>query len=140
VELANYHRQLINWQLDETNYQNYVLSPVITGETNERFDWRRPLWEEFYPRIRHENSPQDAVQIVVRHLRERVTIANEPNLPHDIPTIWLDQLTDETGFQIIYVASLRSVGVPARLDSNHHAEFWDGSKWSLAPSPAVTIW
>jgi len=31
-------------------------------------------------------------------------------------------------------------GVPARLDSNHQAEFWDGSKWSSAPSPAVISW
>lgn len=43
--------------------------------------------------------------------------------------IWLRQITDETGFEIIYVAVLRSIGVPARLDSNNHAEFWDGNKW-----------
>jgi acetyl esterase/lipase len=140
VELAGYNRELINWQLDPTNYDNYVLSPVITGTPGERFDWRRPLWEEFYPRIRHESSPDDAARIVVRHLRERVTIAAIPDPPRDIPTIWLRQLTDETGFQIICVGALRSVGVPARLNSNRQAEFWDDLKWSAAPSPAVITW
>lgn len=98
-------------------------------------NWRRALWEEFYPRIRHENSPADAATIVVRHLRERVTIATLPGLPHDVPTIWLRQITDETGFDIIYVAALRSVGVPARLSEHGKAEFFDGGQWQAAPRP-----
>ena len=140
VELARYNRELINWQLDDKIYGDFVLSPVITGETNERFDWCRPLWEEFYPRIRHESSPEDAAKIVVRHLRERVTIATLPNPSHDVPTIWLRQITDEAGFEIIYVAALRSVGVPARLDSNNRAEFLDGNKWQAAQQPSVVSW
>ena len=103
-------------------------------------NWRRPLWEEFYPRIRHESSPDDAAKIVVRHLRERVTIAALPNLPHDVPAIWLRQITDEASFEIIYVAALRSVGVPTRLNSQHQAEFWDGTKWDNAPRPLVVSW
>jgi hypothetical protein len=98
------------------------------------------LWEEFYPRIRHESSPEDAAKIIVRHLRERVTIAILPDLPHDVPTIWLRQITDEAGFEIIYVAALRSVGVPARLNLQHQAEFWDGTKWDNAPRPSVVSW
>jgi hypothetical protein len=132
AELAHYNRELINWRLDETNYQKYVLSPVITGEPNERFDWRRPLWEEFYPRIRHENSPADAAVIVVRHLRERVTIANIPNPPREVPAIWLRQITDETGFQIIYVAALRSIGVPAKLDQHGTAKILMDGRWQTA--------
>lgn len=140
AELANYNRELINWQLDETNYRNYVLSPVITGEPDEQMNWRRSLWEEFYPRIRHENSPDDAAVIVARHLRERVTIASVPNPPREVPEIWLRQITDETGFQIIYVAALRSVGVPARLNPQRQAEFFDGTEWKIAPPPAVISW
>jgi hypothetical protein len=98
------------------------------------------LWEEFYPRIRHESSTEDAAVIVVRHLRERVTIADIPNPPRDVPTIWLRQITDEAGFELIYVAALRSVGVPARLEANGRAEFWDGSQWSATPGPAVVSW
>lgn len=137
AELANYNRELVNWQVDEAKYQNYVLSPVITGQPDEQLNWRRPLWEEFYPRIRHENSLRDAAVIVVRHLRERVTIAAIANPPREVPTIWLRQITDEIGFQIIYVAALRSVGVPARLNQHHQAEIFDGVEWEIAPAPAV---
>ncbi len=140
VELAVYNRELINWKLDQTNYEDYVLSPVITGKPGEQLDWRRPLWEEFYPRIRHENSPADAAQIVVRHLRERVTVVAGPKLPHEVPDIRLRQLTDQTGFEIIYVAALRSVGVAARLDAQGQAELFADGKWQAAPGPAVMTW
>ena len=140
VELAGYNRTLINWTLDNTNYQDYVLQPAITGRPDEQYNWRRPLWEEFYPRIRHESTPEDAACIVVRHLRERVTVLAQPGLSHAIPEIWLRQLTDAAGFQIIYVAALRSVGVPARLDSRQQAEFWTGSQWQPAPAPAIMTW
>jgi predicted esterase len=140
AELAGYNRELVNWQVDEKNYQEFVLSPVITGDADEKLSWRRPLWEEFYPRIRHESLPEDAAKIVMRHLRERVTIVAAPGLPHEVPAIWLRQITDKTGFEIIYVAALRSVGVPARLNSQHQAEFWDGTKWDNAPRPSVVSW
>ena len=140
IELASYNRELINWQLDEKIYQNYVLLPSITGKPGEKFNWRRPLWEEFYPRIRHESSPEDTARIVVRHLRERVTVITAPDMSHDVSTIWLRQITDETGFEIIYVAALRSVGVPARLDSNGQAELFVDDEWKPAPRPSVMSW
>ena len=87
---------------------------------------------------RHENSPVNAVPIVVRHLRERVTIARLPGLPHTVPEIWQRQITDAPGFAIIYVAALRSVGVPARLAGLDTVEFWDGTRWQPAPAPCVT--
>jgi dienelactone hydrolase len=157
VELAGYNRELVNWRLDDTMYRDFVLSPALELSTlnpvkgrgphgalrpqlSTSLNWRRPLWEEFYPRIRHESSPDDAAKIVVRHLRERVTIAALPNLPHDVTAVWLKQITDEAGFEIIYVAALRSVGVPARLNSKHQAEYWDGTKWDNAPRPSVVSW
>lgn len=155
VELAGYNRELVNWRLDDKLYRDFVLLPIIesptlntlpgqsgatTGQPSTSLSWRRPLWEEFYPRIRKEQSPEDAAKIVVRHLRERVTIAALPNLPHDVTAVWLKQITDEAGFEIIYVAALRSVGVPARLNSQHQAEFWAGTKWDNAPRPLVVSW
>ena len=140
VELAGYNRKSVNWQLDDNLYRDFVLSPVITGNAGEQLNWRRPLWEEFYPLIRHESSLEDAASIVARHLRERVTIAAMPDLPGEAPVIWLRLMTDETGFEIIHVAALRSVGVPARLDAQHKAEFWDGAKWALAPPPSIMTW
>jgi len=140
VKLADYNRGLINWQVNDHVYRDFVLSPVITGNLDEQLNWRRPLWEEFYPRIRRENSTEDAARIVVRHLRERVTIVAGSNLPQSVPMIWLKQITDKAGFEIIHVAALRSVGVPARLNSQHQAEFWNGDEWQTAPMPSVMSW
>src|SRR5208282_5039922 len=103
-ELAVYNRELINWQVDDKIYREYVLSPVIEpstlkpsvvrnsatagdGQPSTSLNWRRPLWEEFYPRIRHESSLEDAAKIVVKHLHERVTITTLPNPPHDVADI-----------------------------------------------------
>jgi len=133
VELATYNRQLINWRIDESIFRESVLVPVITGEQNENFDWRRLLWEEFYTRIRHENSPEEAAEIVGRHLSERVTVAAITNASHNVRLIWRSQITDPLGFEIIYVAALRSVGVPARLDLNGRAEISSEKHWRRAP-------
>ncbi|HXI70044.1 MAG TPA: O-antigen ligase family protein [Verrucomicrobiae bacterium] len=140
LRLANYNRQLINWQLDDNMYRDYVLSPVIEPSTlnsslSATLEWRRLLWEEFYPRIRHESSLEEAAKVVMHHLCARVTIVVAPSLAHDVPDIWLKQITDAAGFEIVYVAALRSVGIPARLDSINHADFWDGNKWQAAPAP-----
>jgi len=140
VELAGYNRKLINWQVDDNIYRDYVLSPAITGRPDEQLNWRRSLWEEFYPRIRHETVLEDAAQAVMRHLRERVTIATLSNPSHEVPDIWLRQITDEAGFEIIYVAALRSVGIPAHLATNGRALCWDGSKWQNAPEHIVFHW
>ena len=115
--------------------------------TDSELNWRRPLWEFFYPRIRREDSPEAAAGIVVRNLRERVTISAVPfvsvnrmstaHWPTGIETIWRDQITDEKGFERIYVATLRSVGVGARLNGESMAEFWTGSEWKGAPRPII---
>jgi hypothetical protein len=155
VELAGYNRELINWTLSDDLYRGYVLEPGIIQkqkaemgggqeESRERktesgklkvedLDWRRVLWEEFYPRIRHESSPEDAARIVVRHLHERLTVAVLAGAPRAVPEIWRRQITDAPGFEIITVAALRSVGVPARLNAAGQAEFWAGAGgWGLA--------
>ena len=140
VELAGYNRELINWQLDDKVYQEFVLSPVIGDSTinsplSTGPDWRRPLWEEFYPRIRHESSAEDAARIVVRHLRERVTILKEAVVPQSISEIWRQQMTDAEGFERIYVATLRSVGIPAKTSASQKTEIFSEGRWLAAPRP-----
>jgi hypothetical protein len=48
-----------------------------------------------------------------------------------VPEIWRRQITDAAGFEIIAVAALRSVGVPARVNEAGQAEFWDGLNFKL---------
>jgi predicted esterase len=140
VELASYNRALVAWRLDERIYRCFVLSPLIDPAFDGTLEWRRPLWESFYPRIRKEPTPEAAAEIAAQYLRERVTIAKGGAFPATIKQIWERQITDERGFEAIYVATLRSVGVPARLDARGRAEFWSGSSWRTAPRPPVESW
>ncbi len=137
VELANYNRELVNWKLDDDVYRHFVLSVQIDPLRDGDFHWRRRLWESFYPRIRKEDSPASAAEIIVRHLRARVTIVPGPHPVASIAEIWTRQITDESGFEAIYLAALRSAGVAARLDGRHHAEFWAGTEWKPAPRPMI---
>ncbi len=158
IELAHYTvSELVNWKVDTNTrtYRDYVLSPVIdeppkpeahssqpraTNSTPAELTWRRDLWENFWPRVRHENSAETAAQSVARFLRERVTIA--PNFPKQagVESIWRSQIANLDDFDLVYVAALRSVGVPARLADNHHAEFCSGTEWHEAPRPLITTW
>ena len=111
------------------------LMPALDGDMN----WRRPLWESFYPRIRKESSLEAAAEIVVRHLRERVSIQASGKSPDSIDTIWQRQITNENGFEVIYIAALRSAGIPARKSTSGQAEFWNGAHWKTAPRPRVNV-
>ena len=137
VELARYNRELINWKLDDQVYREFVLSPLIDPATDGELNWRRPLWENFYPRIRREQDPAGVAEIVVRFLRERVTIVQGNGLPSVVAETWQRQITSERGFEAVYVAAMRSVGVPSRLDGQGRAEFWTGAAWQAAPRPLV---
>ncbi len=140
VELSHYTvYELINWKVDPDKYRDYVLNPVIAEEKTE-LNWRRELWDNFYRRVRHENLPEDAAEIVVRFLRERVTIA--PGYPKQpgAESIWSGHIANLDDFEIVYTAALRSVGVPARLSALRQTEFWTGTGWKSAPRPIATTW
>jgi len=140
VELAHYNRELINWKLDEQIYRDFVLSPQIDPTADGGLNWRRALWENFYPRVRREQDPAAAAEIVVRFLRERVTIAEGSGLPSVVAETWERQITEPRGFEAVYVAALRSVGVPSRLGAQGRAELWTGATWQAAPRPLVGWW
>lgn len=98
------------------------------------------MWENFYPRIRKEQGQGAAAEIVVRFPRERVSIAEGSRLPAAVAEIWRRQVSNARCFEAVYVAALRSVGVPSRLDSRGRAEFWTGSAWQAAPRPLLEGW
>jgi transglutaminase-like putative cysteine protease len=98
------------------------------------------LWENFYPRVRHENSTADAAEIVVRFLRQRVTIAPGYPAQPGVESMWNGHVVNAADFEVLYVAALRSVGVPARLNALRQAEFWTGEGWQAAPRPLATTW
>jgi len=136
VELANYNRTLVNWKLEDQVYREYVLSPEIDPAFDGDVNWRRPLWEYFYPRIRRETSLEAAAGIVGRQLHERVRISEGTNVSTDMKTIWQRQIATTAALERVYVAALRAAGIPARLSSSDQAEFWNGGEWKLAPQQA----
>jgi hypothetical protein len=139
VELAHYNRELVNWKVDEQVYRQFVLSPGISADADGAMNWRRPLWENFYPRIRRESDPEAAAEVVARFLRERVSVVPGEGLPSTVAAVWERQVTNERGFEAAYVAALRSVGVPARLGKGR-AEYRSGAAWHPAPRPLVEVW
>ncbi len=54
-----------------------------------------------------------------------------------IAGIWQRQNTDARGFEAVYVAAMRAVGVPSRVNAHHRAEYWSGSNWRPAPRPIM---
>ena len=135
VELADLQRKQFYPNLDASIFQTCVLSPNIDHLPLAELDWRRPLWEYFYPRVRGEHDPLAGAQTVVRCLRERVGIS--PDYPYrvGVETIWTQGMTDATGFERIYVAAMRSVGIAAQLGPQGQAEIWTGAAWQPAPKP-----
>ena len=69
-----------------------------------------------------------------------MTIAEGSGLPSVVAEIWQRQITDQRGFEAVYVAALRSVGVPSRLGAQGRAEFWTGSGWQAAPRALIGRW
>ena len=139
VTLAHYNRaELINWKMDDDTYRRFVLSPLIDSGSREELSWRRLLWENFHPRVRREQSPESAAKIVARYLREQVTISPDALHGLGVESIWKLHVADAAGFERIYVAAWRSVGIPARFDSSGHTEFWAGDQWVSAPRPLIS--
>ncbi len=138
VELANLQRNQFYPDLDASTFQQFILSPVVDNLPLQELDWRRALWENFYPRVRRESDPASAAHVVVRFLRERVGLS--PDYPYrvGVETIWTQGMTDEPGFDRIYVAALRSVGIAARLNGNRQAELLTNGQWQPAPRPLLT--
>lgn len=138
LKLADKQRHRFYTNLDNEIYQDYILSPQIDSLPLPDLDWRPVLWEYFCPRVRRLNAPEAAAQIVVRLLRERVGIDATFGADVGVLTTWREGFTDEKGFDRIYVAALRTVGIAARLDGNARAEIWNGANWEPAPRPLIT--
>jgi len=137
LELADYNRQLVSWKLEDSHFRNFVLLPQIDPAFDGSADWRRPLWEFFYPRVRRETDPLTAADILQRNLHETVLIARDAR-PASIVAAWETQTASPQVFESIYVAALRSVGIPARLNDNHQAEILVGAQWETAPETSAS--
>ena len=137
VALADYNRTLVCWTIDEDLYRNFVLSPQISPAYDADMNWRRPLWEHFYPRIRRETDPRSAAEMVIKELSYSMTPIFDRLNSTDIRAMWKRGTADATGLEAIYVAALRSVGIPARRAASGQTELWWEAGWQPAPRPAT---
>lgn len=130
ANLSNYNRELVKWQLDDAIYREYVLAPTIVQARDGTMNWRWALWENFYPRIRHETNSAVAAAIVLEQLHQRVIIVSPG--PLTIDAMWRQKDADTEGFEALCVAAWRSVGIPAQLGADGRAEFFSYGKWQNA--------
>jgi hypothetical protein len=137
VKLADLERRQFYKNIDDSSYRDYILSPRVDLLPLDELDWRRTLWKNFFPPVQQESDPVKAAKIVIRKLREQVGIDPSYDYPVGVETIWREQMTDEVGFERIYVACLRSVGIAARLDENCQAELFVDGQWRPTPRPPV---
>ncbi len=138
VELADLQRHQFYPSVSDELYHQYMLSPKIEPLPLNELNWRRTLWENLYPRVRHESDPAAAARMVALFLRQRIGINPAYSYRVGVETIWTEQMTDEAGFDRLYVAGLRSVGVLARLDEKKHAELFADNRWQPAPRPVIS--
>jgi hypothetical protein len=137
-QLAHYNTyELANWRIDEDKYFRYVLSPVLDDGFDVQFGWRRELWEYLYPRIKFEQSTRECAVGVVRALRERITIDSTSDASDGVDQVWRNGVATLKNFKRIYIAALRSVGIPARISFEGNAELWTGTVWEEAPLPLI---
>lgn len=137
AELANYREPFLYDEIDPVRWREYVVSPAIDEASLREVDWRRPLWENFYPRIRKETNPMEAAEIVVRFLSGRVAFRSGRASVCGIRTAWEEQAADDESWERLYVAAMRSATIAARLGDSGRAELWTGVKWVRAPRPVI---
>jgi hypothetical protein len=128
VELAGYNRGLVNWTVDEQVYREFVLSPNIAPVCDGQLDWRRELWEHFYPLIRREMDIEPAARLVMDKLHGRMKVS-AAIASGSISEAWQRGQASPAGMAALSVATLRAVGIPARNAEANHAEYWNGANW-----------
>lgn len=150
VELAGLQRRWFFRDTDLEIYRRFVLWPVlggggsgpaesrggpprVTGQRPVVPGWRRTLWERFAPRVRKSHSAGEAVEIIVGHLRERVTPGLKP--AGGIMSAWRQGNGSREEWAGLYLAAIRAVGIPARRNSGEGVEFWEEGQWMEAPRP-----
>ena len=133
ANLANYNRRLVNWTLDDKIYRDYVLNPTVEPNRDGQMHWRRALWENLYPRIRHATDPAAAARTVLQQLQERVKRVSSG--PLTIGEMWWQKTADAKGVEALRVAAWRSVGIPARLGADGRAEMFSNGRWQTISEP-----
>jgi len=131
INVSFYRRPDYAKQWDDELFEKYILDPLIARDTTGECKWRPVLWKYFYPEIRDFVTAADAVNQVSVLLKSRMSIVPVAE-DRDILRNWQLKQCSAAQFEVLLVAALRSVDVPARLDDNRRAEFFGGGVWRSA--------
>ncbi len=108
--------------IDESDFRSYLLPLRLRYEQLRRSGWRRHLRGELEPLIAAGTQVEEAVKIVVQHLRNGVTLSDDrltyplrERFDQDPLSVWRGRRADEIDFTVLAVAALRSVGIQARI-------------------------
>jgi dienelactone hydrolase len=126
-------------ELETSVYRKYLLSPIIAKTQTAEVNWRQELWRFFYPRIREDPDPQSAALSVATALREQIWFDPGFDSRSGVDGLWARKFANQDGFNLLYVAALRSVGIAARLNDQNQAELWADRRWQPAPPPPITL-
>lgn len=137
VQLADLQRHVFYKEPTTDLFQKYILSPRIDSQC-ANWSSRKELWDYFQPRLRNQHDPVAGAKMVLDYLQERVGIDSKYTANRDVDVIWIQGMVDEAGFERIFVAALRSIGIAARLNEFGRVEIWTGQTWVDAPA-AVTL-
>jgi dienelactone hydrolase len=132
LRLAELQRGQFGTALSEQEWREFVLSPGIESEDRDA-DWRRELWETFYPRMRRETAVQPAAALVASHLRSCVSPSRSAKEQRGIMQGWSAGETTPLQWESLYLAALRAVGIPARRGIDGGVLILDSGQWKAAP-------
>jgi len=138
VELTHLQRGRFAKGLSGVDFRTFVLSPHIDAESAQS-GWRRIFWEHFAPRVRREQDASAAATLVAMEVRRRLSPLRDGLESSSLRDAWREGRASPQGFEAIYTAALRSVGIAARLDAARRTEFWDGAAWRPAPRPLIEL-
>jgi hypothetical protein len=132
AHLVAYNRLLLPWGLPKEVEERWVLDPRLSDEDDGELEWRRWLWERLYPRVRKEPTISSAVGVVVGYLRSQVGTGwwGEDS---DLRRMWSLGWATARGFELLCVAGLRSVGIPARRTTSEGVVYWENGRWHKVP-------
>ena len=135
LDLASVQRGQFAVPVSDDEWREFVVSPWIGGADDD-VAWRRELWEWMAPRVRRETDIETAAGIVACEMRKRLRIV-EAGPVRSVIAAWTDGATDAAGYERIYVAALRSIGIPARLNQAGICELKSATRWQFAPRPML---
>lgn len=133
VESAEQVTRYFGHRVDPNRYSEMILNPEISPRHRIEMNFRRTLWEVFRPRVRTITDTSAAARYVQNVLRSHITVSERAPAGQTMAVAWLNGAATPALYEIIYVASLRSVGILAKLDVDGRAVFYEGDRLLYRP-------